>query len=263
MNCFFASVHGQRGPLDAEAHALQLGADGGGPFEELVQAALHRTKREAGGGFERRARRAGEEPVQLGETDLGLGLLFGAELLDARDLDLDAQDVLLRPLADGVARARDAFDLLPDLLLVADEVEEVAAEEEAVVGTLDRGGDAAADALGLLLDLPGLARRDVAAQATLPGIRQLLARHEAERRHLLGAEARRPAVVRVPDGEHRVRQRAGLGRPLPRRRRRLSRGRDVGVLRERFVDQRGEGRILHRHRPGDLRPGGGGCEEES
>ena len=40
------------------------------------------------------------------------------------------------------------------------------------------------------LDLPGLARRDVAPQATLPGIGQLLARHEAERRHLLGAQGR-------------------------------------------------------------------------
>ena len=107
--------------------------------------------------------------------------LLGAELLDARDLDLHAQDVLLRSLAHAVAGAGDAFDLLPDVLLVADEIEEVPAQEQAVVATLHRGSDAAADALGLLLDLPGLARGDVATKATLAGIGQLLARHEGQR----------------------------------------------------------------------------------
>ena len=137
---------------------------------------------------------AADEARELGLARLDLGLLPRAELLEARDLELGPEHVLLGALAHGVARAGDALGLLRDLLLLAQHSQRLLGEDEAPEGPAYAGRDRPALALQAFGGRDGVARGDLLAQGTLAGPRQRLAAHEGERRHVALAEARAPAV---------------------------------------------------------------------
>ena len=85
---------------------------------------------------------APDEARELGEPRLPVRLPLRPQLLEAGDLHLGAEDVLLRALAHGVAGARDALRLLPDLFLLAEDAERLLGEDEAPEGAPHPGGDA-------------------------------------------------------------------------------------------------------------------------
>ena len=112
--------------VDRELPAL----DGGGAASQLGEARLGlrlqrsevaglRPQREASGTDSLPPHLAADETRQLGLASLDLGLLPRAELLEARDLELGPEHVLLGALAHGVAGAGDALGLPRDLLLLA------------------------------------------------------------------------------------------------------------------------------------------------
>ena len=128
-----AGLHGEVGLEVAlrEVDRELLALDAGGPGAQLGKGGLGlRLQRgevarlgpqgevDAGDGVTRHL--APDEARELGQPRLDVGLLLRAQLLEAGDLQLGAEDVLLRALAHGVARARNALGLLPDVRLLVE-----------------------------------------------------------------------------------------------------------------------------------------------
>ena len=109
--------------LDAGGTGAQLGEGGLGLRLQREEVARLRPQGEpdAGGGVGRHL--APDEARELGQPRLPLRLPLRPQLLEAGDLHLGAEDVLLRALAHRVAGARDALGLLPDVLLLAEDAE--------------------------------------------------------------------------------------------------------------------------------------------
>ena len=127
---------------------------------------------------------AADEARELRLAGLDLGFLLRAERLEAGDLDLGAQHVLLRALAHGVARARDRLGFLPDLLLLAEQPQRLLGEDEVPEGPAHAGRDGEALPLEALGGKDRVLRRDLLAKIALAGPGQGLAAHHAERRHV-------------------------------------------------------------------------------
>ena len=126
---------------------------------------------------------APDEARELRQPRLDVGLLLRPELLEACDLHLGAQNVLLRALAHGVARARDALGFLPDVRLLVEYSSDSSARTRLQKERRTRGGDREALSLEALGEGHRVLRGDLLAEAALAGPGQGLAPHEAERRH--------------------------------------------------------------------------------
>ena len=127
--------------LDAGGAGAQLGKRGLGLRLQRGEVARLGPQGEADAGDGVTRHLAPDEARELGQPRLDVGLLLRAKLLEAGDLQLGAQDVLLRALAHGVARARDALGLLPDVRLLAEHSQRLLGEDQAPEGPADAGGD--------------------------------------------------------------------------------------------------------------------------
>ena len=251
-----------------------LAVDAGGPGAQLGKCRLGLrlqggkvarlgSQGEPGAGDDVARHVAPDEPGELGQARLDRRLLLRAELLEAGDLHLRAEHVLLRALAHRVPRPSDALGLLPHLPLLAEDAERLLGEDEAPEGPAHARGDREALPLEPLRGGHRVLRGDPLAETALAGPGEGLAPHQAERRHRHLTEARAPAVVDGEDRDHGIGQGNRLLGPRAGHLERLAERLHVrallqGLRHERFESRlrpRGR-RFLGHHGPGgERRPG--------
>src|SRR5207245_2595056 len=110
-------------------------------------------------------------------------------------LGLRLDDVLLRPEAGGVARARRPFDLVPDAVLAVDHLDRLLRQEKVGQRAPEAGLEGEPDAARSHGGPLGLLRRDLGRLPELPGKRKWLAPGDAEERVVVFARERPSASV--------------------------------------------------------------------